>query len=177
MKHLLQGWDSIFAKIHEPDPSDAFCDELQNEIDAVMTKWRALGLSVTPKCHGIEHVVVGQMRKFPGGVAPYLEYWVEHAHQTGGKKDFQWKNLSMKKQGELSAKRDAASRLEGTIAAMKKVQSKYVGVRKRKRQESSLAADNVKRERRAESIKALECTDSFTMADIAAAIDGNEGVV
>lgn len=173
---LLQAWDSIFACIHELDPTDEFCDQLQKDIDVVMTKWRELKLSVTPKGHGVETVVTKQMKRFPGGIAPYLEYWVEHAHQTGGVRDTQWKGLSLKKQGELGAKRDVASRLAETIASMKKVRTRFVGVRNRKRKASSIDADNVKKERRTQAIANLqtELGDSFTMADIAAAIDGDD---
>ena len=73
--------------MHESDPTDDFCDNAQLAIDVVMAKSRDMALSVTPKGHGIEHVLVVQMKKCPGGVGPYLEYWVEHSHQLGGQKD------------------------------------------------------------------------------------------
>mmetsp|Transcript_11786 Transcript_11786/g.20143 ORF Transcript_11786/g.20143 Transcript_11786/m.20143 type:complete len:185 (-) Transcript_11786:58-612(-) len=175
VRELLQGWDYIFACIHEKDPTDAFCDDLQLAIDGVMKKWRELELSVTPKGHGVETEVTKQMKKFPGGIAALLEYWVEHAHQIGGKKDSLWRSQSFKKQGTLGAKRDLALRLTGTVSALCKVTAAFFGVRKRKKTAATIDADNVKREGRKESIAKFrsELEVSFTLADLAAYTDDN----
>ena len=173
VRYLLQAWDSIFAKIHEKDPSDEFCNELQKDIDAVMKKWRELKLSVTPKGHGIEMHVTCQMRKFPGGISLVLEYWVEHAHQIGGKKDSLWKSQPMSKQGELGAKRDLALRLEQTLDATRKVNAAFT--RNRKQKQSTIDADNIKKEGRNEAIDKFraQLEDAFTLADLSAVIDAN----
>lgn len=98
VKSSLRAWDSIFSRIHQSNPTEDFCIKLQADI--AMAQWRALGLSVTPKLHGLECHVVPQMRSF-GGMKELLEYWVEQEHQIGNRKDIDWMSQSFASQATL----------------------------------------------------------------------------
>ena len=79
----------------------------------------------------------------------------------------------MSKQGELGAKRDLALRLEDTLDATRRVNAAFT--RNRKQKQSTIDADNIKKEGRNEAIDKFraQLEDSFTLADISAVIDAN----
>ena len=83
----LKLWDGAFLRIHKVDPDPDWCDKTQEIIDRAMALHRRMGLSVTPKAHGMEHHVVPQMRRIPGGIGKLMENWVEQYHQDGYRYD------------------------------------------------------------------------------------------
>ena len=103
MKLSLTLWDSAFSIINETDPSAERCNEAQLRIDMAVAQFREMGMSITPKVHGMEDHVVDLMRHIPGGIAMVLEHWVEQHHQVGYNNDMTWRNLSnnMKRQAEV----------------------------------------------------------------------------
>lgn len=151
---LLQAWNKIFARINESDPSPEFCDETQEEIDGVMKLMRNLGFSITPKLHGIECHLVHQMRNVPG-FCHMLEQWIEKYHQDAHKMDLWWKMFGTREQGVLRAKRERRAQHPKTKIAKKKVESKFVGVRKRPRKATTTAKMNIKTEERDGGIEAV----------------------
>jgi hypothetical protein len=54
-------WDGVFSHVHRSHPNEAHCVETQDRIDAAMAHMRDMGLSITPKMHGMEKHVVNQM--------------------------------------------------------------------------------------------------------------------
>ena len=86
-------WDNAFAAVHNPDPDLADCDGAQRTICLVMAQIRQMGMSITPKAHGMEDHVVNQMRHTRGGVSRMIEHWVERYHQVGYRYDTQWRLL------------------------------------------------------------------------------------
>ena len=44
---------------------------------------RRMGISVTPKMHGMEKLIVTQMQSIPGGIGRLMEHWIEQYHQIG----------------------------------------------------------------------------------------------
>lgn len=80
-------WDKVFTMCQKHNPSPDDCDKTQLLINMAMKAIRKLGLSITPKLHGMEDHVVNQMRNIKGGIAPLMEYWIEHYHQIGSKFD------------------------------------------------------------------------------------------
>ena len=84
-------WDDAFAAIHVHDPSPSECNRAQVSIDAAMRQMRRMGMSITPKAHGMEDHVVNQMRRIRGGIMRMIEHWVERYHQIGYKYDDKWR--------------------------------------------------------------------------------------
>jgi polyhydroxyalkanoate synthesis regulator protein len=80
-------WDKVFTMCQKHNPSPDDCDKTQLLINMAMKAIRKLGLSITPKLHGMEDHVVNQMRNIKGGIGPLMEYWIEHYHQIGSKFD------------------------------------------------------------------------------------------
>ena len=173
VKTALHAWDSIFSRLHQKNPTEEFCVELQSDIDAAMAQWRALGLSVTPKLHGLECHVVAQMRSF-GGIAEMLEYWVEQAHQTGNRKDVKWRSQPHKKQANLRAKHDKAERIPEAIVAKNQVLARFDKVRKRLEKKETTTKNEIKKEGRKTAIDLLKqkLLSGNTMADYSAIVDG-----
>ena len=61
-----------------------------------------------------------------------LEYWVEHYHQVAHRYDCYWRaQPTHQKQAEVRSKMENAFRNVNTKKELRKVQSKYVRVRKR----------------------------------------------
>jgi hypothetical protein len=169
VRTALRAWDMIFARIHASDPTPEYCDKLQGDIDLAMKQWRELGLSVTPKLHGLECHVVAQMRAW-GGIKLLLEYWVEHEHQIGNRMDTQWKSLPLAAQGRLRAKHDVAARHPETMTAREKIISNFTGVRMTTKKEATTAKNNIKQEGRKTAIDLLKdrMLGVNSMADIEA---------
>ena len=60
--------DGVFSHVHRSHPDEAHYVETQDRIDAAMAHMRDMGLSITPKMHGMEKHVVNQMRATRGGI-------------------------------------------------------------------------------------------------------------
>lgn len=58
--------------INKRDPTDAFCNETQKQIDLAIDQMLLMGMSLTPKAHGMLCHIVDQMRMIQGGVAHNL---------------------------------------------------------------------------------------------------------
>ena len=172
VKTSLRAWDSIFSDIHRSNPSEDFCDKLQSDIDAAMAQWRVMGLSVTPKLHGLECHVVQQMRSF-GGIVELLEYWVEQEHQIGNRKDINWRNRTFESQGKLRARHEVAKRATQTIDAVKAVTKKFTNIRKRRQKETTTEKIAIKEEGRKVAIDLLRerMLSGSSMADYSAIIN------
>ena len=55
--------------------------EAEQARDKAMEKWWGLDLSVMVKLHLLERHAISHMCKFPGGLGPLVEDWVERYHQ------------------------------------------------------------------------------------------------
>ena len=47
-------WDAVFSDVHNSDPDKAHCKRTQARIDKAMAHIRDMGVSITPKMHGME---------------------------------------------------------------------------------------------------------------------------
>mmetsp|Transcript_11935 Transcript_11935/g.17116 ORF Transcript_11935/g.17116 Transcript_11935/m.17116 type:complete len:205 (-) Transcript_11935:44-658(-) len=170
VKSSLRAWDSIFSRIHQSNPTEDSCIKLQADI--AMAQWRALGLSVTPKLHGLECHVVPQMRSF-GGMKELLEYWVEQEHQIGNRKDIDWMSQSFASQATLRARHEVSSRNKSTIGAKQAVRKKFTNIRKRLQKETTKQKNAIKKEGRKEAIDLLRdrMLSGSSMADYSAIIN------
>jgi hypothetical protein len=86
VSNALTWWDKVFQLCQKHNPSDDDCRKTKWHIKQAMKAIWELGLSITPKLHGVEDHIVDQMRRIPGGIAHLMEYWVKY-HQTGSKFD------------------------------------------------------------------------------------------
>ena len=86
----LKLWDGAFSDIHAPDPTADHCKKAQERISKAMSQIRSMGLSITPKMHGMECHVVNQMQTIPGGIGRLMEHWIEQYHQTGFRFDLSY---------------------------------------------------------------------------------------
>ena len=174
VKSSLRAWDSIFSRIHQTNPSEEFCVDLQADIDTAMAQWRVLGLSVTPKLHGLECHVVPQMRSF-GGIKDVLEYWVEQEHQIGNRKDIDWMSQSFASQAKLRARHEVSSRNQSTIVAKQAVKKKFTNIRKRLQKQTTKTKQKnaIKEEGRKEAFELLrdQMLSGSSMADYSAIIN------
>jgi len=104
-------WDGVFSHVHRSHPNEAHCVETQDRIDAAMAHMRDMGLSITPKMHGMEKHVVNQMRATRGGIGRLVEHWIEHYHQVGYRYDVAYDRVgSPVKAAEIRAKAEKRSR-------------------------------------------------------------------
>ena len=71
-----------------------------------MAHIRDMGVSITPKMHGMEKHVVKQMLATPGGIGRLVEHWIEHYHQVGYRFDVAYDRVGST---EVSAKIRATS--------------------------------------------------------------------
>ena len=83
-------WDAAFTAVHVDNPDQAACERAKL-YDLAMLKHRELKFAVTPKTHGMEKHVVGQMLRMKI-IAKMIEHWVEHYHQIGSRYDLKWIN-------------------------------------------------------------------------------------
>jgi hypothetical protein len=42
-----------------------------------------MGISITPKMHGMDMHVVNHKQNIPGGIGRMMEHWIEQYHQIG----------------------------------------------------------------------------------------------
>ncbi len=75
---------------------------------------RYMGLSITPKVHGIEDHIVMQMKANRGRIGKLIENWIEQYHQTGLIIYIWLENMKMRWQ-ELKEKREKKSMNPGAI--------------------------------------------------------------
>eukprot|EP00957_Ditylum_brightwellii_P031102 2356167-Ditylum_brightwellii.AAC.1 len=54
VKNALVLWDSAFSKLRTVDPTDKDCDKAQHLIDIAVAQLRKMGISITPKVHGMQ---------------------------------------------------------------------------------------------------------------------------
>ena len=131
-------------RIHKVDPDPDFCDVTQKMIDRAMALHRKMGLSVTPKAHGMEHHAVPQMRRVQGGIGKLMENWVEHYHQVGYRYD-----VSFCRAGSLQNQAGIRSRMESRAChphvrmAKKLVDERYKNSRRKRK--SSLIKKNTEK--------------------------------
>ena len=83
----LNLWDDVFSAVHKVDPSEADCEEAGKKVKHAMAQLRRMGISITPKAHGMEMHCIKQMRDIPGGIGKLVEHWVERYHQDGFRYD------------------------------------------------------------------------------------------
>ena len=128
---VLQLWNKAFAMMNKRGPSNEECDETQKQIDLAIQQMLLMGLPIMPKDHSLWAHLVQQMRTITGGIAMLLEYWVEHYHQVAHRYDCYWRaQPTHQKQAKVRAKMENAFRNVNTKKELRKVQSKYVRVRK-----------------------------------------------
>ena len=54
----LKLWDGAMAGIHVTYPDNDHCNHTQDQIDTAMAHTRHMGISITPKMHGMEMYVI-----------------------------------------------------------------------------------------------------------------------
>ena len=141
----LQLWSKAFSMMNKKDPTLDFCNQTQAQIDLAVKQMTILGLSVTPKVHGMSCHMVQQMRAVPGGIALMLEYWVEHYHQVAHRYDVYWKGMTdTQKQAETRARIEKMFRNPKVKREVAAVTAKYVGVRKQQKLEKRVEAEREK---------------------------------
>ncbi len=80
----LKLWDAAFSAIHASDITPDHCKKTQETIDIAMLQMRRMGISVTPKMHGMEKHIAMQMQTKPGRIGRLMmEHWIEQYHQIG----------------------------------------------------------------------------------------------
>ena len=73
----LKLWDGALAGIHVNDYDSDHCQKTTDRIDKAMAHTQGMGISITPKMHGMEMHVVNQMQDIPGGIGQMMEHWIE----------------------------------------------------------------------------------------------------
>jgi hypothetical protein len=86
-------WDGALAAIHVNDYDSDHCQSTQDRINKAMAHTRGMGISITPKMHGMEMHVVNQMQDIPGGIGRMMEHWIEQYHQTGYRFDVAYSRI------------------------------------------------------------------------------------
>jgi hypothetical protein len=83
-ERLLGHFDAIFSicRVKRYHLENGMLESLKGHVLQVSAVWRALGLSITPKMHCVEHHLVDLVKSF-GGVGDLGEDEGERGHQTG----------------------------------------------------------------------------------------------
>jgi len=140
-------WDGVFSHVHKSDPDEAHCKATQDRIDTAMAHMRYMGVSITPKMHGMEKHVVNQMRTSPGGIGRLVEHWIEHYHQVGYRFDVAYDRVgSSVKSAEIRARSEKRSRHPQVQVDKKYLQS--FGKRKVEKVRKSEQIQQIKQEQR-----------------------------
>lgn len=84
---LLTCLDGAFSALRKEDPTFADIEKAKQLVLKSMERWRAMGLSVTPKAHVLEVHSVSQLLRLAefGGLFDFLEDFVELSHQEGAR--------------------------------------------------------------------------------------------
>ena len=148
---VLKLWDGAFSAIHADDPTPEHCDVTQQRINKAMAQCRKMGMSITPKLHGMEMHVVNQMRTIPGGIGKHMEHWIEQYHQIGYRFDVAYCRVGSLK-GQAAIRSSVEKRGRNPLVQMnkKKLEEAFTR-RKRKKSKRDLeheAKRQVKEEKR-----------------------------
>lgn len=131
-KDLLILWDGALAKVMTVNPTEDDCKQAEKYIKNALQLMRDMGISITPKAHGMEDHVVKQMAKVPGGIGNLVEHWIEKYHQEGYKFDMKYRNMPDEvAKAMVRARRDKIKNDPDVIRARKRVEEKFSGKRKR----------------------------------------------
>ena len=87
--------DIIFALLRIINPNTQEINDCEKAITLLDTKWRELGISITPKFHILTRHTIEQVRQF-GGIADLVEDFIEKSHQVGKKLDHYVDTMSNK---------------------------------------------------------------------------------
>jgi hypothetical protein len=148
-------WDGVFSHVHKSDPDEAHCKATQDRIDTAMAHMRYMGVSITPKMHGMEKHVVNQMRTSPGGIGRLVEHWIEHYHQVGYRFDVAYDRVgSSVKSAEIRARSEKRSRHRQVQLHTKHLQE--FGQRKVKKERKYEQLLQKKQERRDEALASFK---------------------
>ena len=129
----LKLWDGALAGIHVNDYEKDHCRKTQDRIDKAMAHTRGMGISITPKMHGMEMHVVNQMRDIPGGIGRMMEHWIEQYHQTGYRFDVAYCRMgSMERAAGVRVRLERMASNHEVKTDRQRLEVKYVGSRKRK---------------------------------------------
>ena len=126
-------WDGALAAIHVNDYDSDHCQTTQDRIDKAMAHTRGMGISITPKMHGMEIHVVNQMQDIPGGIGRMMEHWIEQYHQTGYRFDVAYSRTgSTERAANVRARLERMTSNHEVKMNRQHLEVKYVGSRKRK---------------------------------------------
>ena len=126
-------WDGALAAIHVNDYDNDHCQSTQDRINKAMAHTRGMGISITPKMHGMEMHVVNQMRDIPGGIGRMMEHWIEQYHQTGYRFDVAYSRIgSTERAANVRARLERMTSNHEVKMNRQHLEVKYVGSRKRK---------------------------------------------
>lgn len=153
--HMLTVWDGALAESQAVDPDESNYIMAGEFIKKGVSIIREMGiLSVTPKVHGMEDHVVGQMKDIEGGIGDLGEHWVELYHQTGYRYDVRLKGMKDEaKKAKAIAKREKASINPNVMRAKEMKRKRFTPKKRSSTLEREDASQRVKRERREESLK------------------------
>lgn len=126
-------WDGAFSSIHSSDTSQEHCDNTQEIINKAMCQLRLMGISITPKMHGMECHVVNQMRTIPGGIGRLMEHWIEQYHQIGFRFDMSYCRAgTLKGQADIRSSAEKRGRNPRVQMCKRMLQDRYEGKRKKR---------------------------------------------
>jgi len=152
----------IFCHSHASDITPEHCKKTQETIDIAMLQMRRMGISVTPKMHGMEKHIVMQMQTIPGGIGRLMEHWIEQYHQIGYRLDLAYCRFgTLEGQAAIRArmeKRGMHPQVQMNIKALEKI---FVGIKKKRsdakeRGKKKLIVKEEKRELAIAEMRALE---------------------
>jgi hypothetical protein len=148
-------WDGVFSYVHKSNPDEAHCKATQNRINNAMAHMRKMGVSITPKMHGMEKHVVNQMRATRGGIGRLVEHWIEHYHQVGYRFDVAYDRVgSTVEAAKIRARSELRSRHPQVQLNKKHLQE--FGKRKKNKVRKSEEQQQIKVELRNKAIEIFE---------------------
>lgn len=166
----LKLWDGAFSDIHIQDPSPDHCTNTQDRIHKAMNHMREMGISITPKMHGMEQHVVSQMRNIPGGIRKLMEHWIEQYHQIGYRFDVAYCRVgSLKGQAAIRSRMEKRGRNPRVQMSKKFLEDTLVAKRRKRRSdviENEKERNRVKQERRDNAYIKIDATSSIDLEKI-----------
>ena len=151
--------------VHKVDPGDGthgantVSNDMQEKINKAMAHTRDMGISITPKMHGMEAHVVGQMHAIPGGISKLIEHWVEQYHQVGHRYDLSYCRAGkLERQACYRSVAEKRARHPKVKMSVNRVKKRYVNSRKTKISQRIKSEEKVriKQERRTKAFSEFD---------------------
>ena len=129
-RDVLTLQDGALAGLHIEFPEEDDYIKTQQFIDAALKLTREMEMTVTPKGHGGEKHLVGQMRMTKGGLFEFDESWGEQYHQTGYNFDMRLRNQGSEVwKAKVRAAENRRESLAGTQESLNRLKENKRGKR------------------------------------------------